>query len=222
MNINILKKYVCLCVMLMLCAVPAWSATTTVSTVAELTSTISSAASGDTIILAAGTYALTSTLIINKSITLRGHTSSDTIIQRSSGASDKFSNITISGASAEMVILQNLTIRSADATNNGGGINYTTNGTLSIDNCIIANNVVDYYYGGGIYNKSGTANITNSTITGNTAGNTAGNHGREIYNNQGTTSALNTLIWNSVSNAVISGTVTLTNCAVPSLSLIHI
>ena len=130
-----IKKYVFLCVMLLLWAVPAWSTTNyTVSNIDELRAAITSADSGAIITLNASTYDLTSTLSITKSITLKGNTSSGTIIQRSSSASSKFSNITISGASADMVILQNLTIANASTDDNGGGINYKANGTLSIDN----------------------------------------------------------------------------------------
>ena len=94
--------------MLLLGAVPAWSAEYNVSTIDALRSTISSADNGDIINLASGDYDLDSTLTINKSITLRGNTSSDTIIQRSSSATSKFRNINISGSA---VILQNLTIQ---------------------------------------------------------------------------------------------------------------
>lgn len=236
-----IKKCLCLCVMLLLGAVPAWSAEYNVSTIDALRSTISSADNGDIINLASGDYDLDSTLTINKSITLRGNTSSDTIIQRSSSATSKFRNINISGIA---VILQNLTIRNASADANGGGIYYATNGTLSIDNCIIANNAVvgSSYNGSGIYDNGGTVNITNSTITGNTAGHYGGgiyntdqvtitnctitgnkakaSSGQDIYHNTyHAFPVLNTLIWNSVSNDVINdknGGVILTNCATPS------
>ena len=193
-----IKKYVFLCVMLLLWAVPAWSTTNyTVSNIDELRAAITSADSGAIITLNASTYDLTSTLSITKSITLKGNTSSGTIIQRSSSASSKFSNITISGASADMVILQNLTIANASTDDNGGGINYKANGTLSIDNCIITNNMSSNY-SGGIYNSSGTANITNSTITGNTT-----QYGGGIYVNGGTANIINCTI--SGNSASING-----------------
>ncbi|MBQ7560914.1 MAG: DUF4957 domain-containing protein [Synergistaceae bacterium] len=225
-----------LCLIILLGAFPAWSQTYTVNNINGLTNTLSSANDGDIIILASGDYDLDSTLTINKSITLRGNTSSDTIIQRSSSATSKFRNINISGSA---VILQNLTIQNASSNADGGGIYYNvSNGTLSIDNCIITNNAVgSSYSGGGIY-SGGIVTITNSTITDNNANNggggifnestatitnctitenTANNDGQDIYTSTNI-SALNTLIWNSVlnENDVIYGTVNLTNCATPS------
>jgi hypothetical protein len=58
----------------------------------------------------------------------------------------------------------------ANAQGEGGGIDNEDNGTLTITNSTIANNLSPNGYGSGIAVGSGTATITNSTITGNSGG----------------------------------------------------
>ncbi|MCX7785249.1 MAG: T9SS type A sorting domain-containing protein [candidate division WOR-3 bacterium] len=92
----------------------------------------------------------------------------------------------------------------------GGGID--NSGTATITNNTISNNYADYGYGGGIYNYySGTATITNNTITNNSA---AGGGG--ICNYYGTATITNNTITNNYADfdgggIYNSGTATITN-----------
>ena len=80
------------------------------------------------------------------------------------GAASKFSPITVE--SSTTVSLNGLTITGGHA-NFGGGI--TSYGSLSVSGCAINGNIADYG-GGGIYSASGSLTVTNSTLNGNWAG----------------------------------------------------
>src|SRR5262245_13482440 len=83
--------------------------------------------------------------------------------------------------------ISGLTISNGRDTQGGGILN---GGGLTIDRCIIAENVADY--GGGIYN-SGTLTLTNSTLSGNVASVTGGG----INNGFGTLVVRNSTISNN-------------------------
>jgi hypothetical protein len=113
---------------------------------------ISLAASGDSIMVAASTYA--ENLTISFSLNVIGAGAGTTIVHSNGG-----SVVTVSVATAN-VTLSNLTITGGFA-NNGGGI--FNNGTLTINNSTIARNRASFS-GGGIYN-SGTLRVIASTLS---------------------------------------------------------
>ncbi|MFZ0418604.1 MAG: choice-of-anchor Q domain-containing protein [Candidatus Sulfotelmatobacter sp.] len=117
---------------------------------------ISLAASGDSVRVAPATY--TENLTISISLTVLGAYASTTIID--GGAVNTV--VTISGTSAQQVILSGLTIRNGYNQNYGGGI--VNFGTLTVNNSIITANSANYG-GGGIENFT-TLTINHSTITG--------------------------------------------------------
>ena len=136
------------------------------------------------------------------------------------------SNTTVSGDNAfrvfnitgENVTLDRLTIANGNATgSSGGGIFYTGTGTLNLTNSTISSNTASQ--GGGILNNIGTLNITNTTISSNTASQGGGG----IFNNIGTLNVTNTTIstnTSSVNGAGIfngnGGTASVNNSAIAS------
>jgi hypothetical protein len=134
----------------------------------SLREAIASATPGATITFAesaTGTITLTSTLQINKNLTITGP-----------GAAQ----LTVSGDNAHRVFtfgagvtasLSGLTIADGSAAN-GGGI-YKTIGTLTITDCVISGNQATGS-GGGIYNATGTLIITDCVVSGNQAGGAGG------------------------------------------------
>jgi len=133
---------------------------------------ISLAASGDSIMVAAGTY--TENLTINKSLKIIGSGASATVIDGRSVNTV----VTISSTGAN-VVLSNLTIRNGE-NSSGGGVN--NSGRLTLNNSTVTENLAPlqcYGFnclfhggtasGGGIYN-SGTLTISNSIISRNHAG----------------------------------------------------
>ena len=128
---------------------------------------ISLAASGDSIIVAAGTYK--ENLFIGSSLAIRGAGAPTTIID----GGDTYTVVSILSNVAN-VTLSGLTIRHGLGGGNGGGI--TNNGMLTISNAAVsANTTLDrcvgsrcFALGGGIYNNKGILTINNSTLSGNT------------------------------------------------------
>ncbi len=123
------------------------------------------AASGDTISVAAGTYA--EHLVLTKTVTIQGATTGATIID----GSDTGAVVTIS--SPGNVTLEWLTIQHGHGMVNGGGVLLSGGGTTTatIRHCLITANTG--FYGGGIF-SSGTLTVIDSTISTNT---TTGNSG---------------------------------------------
>src|SRR5438874_1318012 len=142
---------------------------------------ISLAASGDSIIVAAATYA--ENLTISSSLTVIGSGASTTIIDGQAAGSV----VTIPNSSAQ-VTLSNITIRNGALTIYGGGIDNW--GTLTINSSTVSGNLAlpslrnQPSYGGGIYN-SGRVTINDSTISGNRAlcHNYCSGEGGGIFNN---------------------------------------
>ncbi|REK00931.1 MAG: T9SS C-terminal target domain-containing protein [Bacteroidetes bacterium] len=145
----------------------------------SLSSAISAALSGDTIMLSGtitGEGVAGEGIIINKNISIFGVSPSTSIIQ--AAASQNTANRRVITVYANRtVLLKNLTIRHGKTATSGypqqwgGGIlNY---GILTVDNCIIRNNNANSS-GGGIYNDSyyqvganGNLTVTNSTVCNN-------------------------------------------------------
>jgi hypothetical protein len=183
---------------------------------------ISLAASGDSIIVAAATYA--ENLTIGISLNVIGHCADTTIID----GQEAGTVIKIAGGTNVQVTLSNLTIQHGYGTYAGGiwnaGARLTINssmiignraplsgggisnsGAVTINNSTISGNIAGCggffgscsAYGGGIFNGGGTLTINNSTLYGNIVVGLKANGGG-IYN-LGTVSTL------TISNSTISG-----------------
>ena len=126
---------------------------------------ISLAASGDSIQVAAATYA--ENLTIGLSLTLTGSGASTTIID-----GGRVSRVVTINSSSAHVTLSGLTIRNGHAFA-GGGISNV--GILTLVTSNVSGNAVSCsgfsctVAGGGIYNSGGTITIQSSTISGNNA-----------------------------------------------------
>jgi hypothetical protein len=141
--------------------------------------TISLAHSGDSIMVAAGTY--TENLTISVSLKIIGSDTSMTIVH---GRRRRFNPvIQINNIGSTRVTLSNLTIKNGfqgGVTNNGtltinnstisgnGGTGVNNGGTLTVNNSTISGNRGVGYGAGGISNF-GTLTVNNSTISGNSA-----------------------------------------------------
>ena len=158
----------------------------------SLREAIGSGDSGDSIIIPMGTYTLTlgTELVIDKSLTLTGVDSGDTIIQAAASSADATSrvfNITGGTIAISDVTIRNgkisasddggirnlatVTLTNSTVTNNtvaggsgGGGISNEAGATLTITNSTVSDNTADF--GGGIRNQ-GTLILTNTTVSGN-------------------------------------------------------
>jgi len=145
----------------------------------SLRQAISEASPGETIVVPAGTYTLTSgELAITKSLTITGAGAAETIV-RSGGA---FRVVSVTGAKTR-VKLAGLTIRDGKTGEpgeeaQGGGI-FSKEAELTLEAVVVTNNVADASgaptepggtaEGGGIYSSGGTLTLTASTISSNTA-----------------------------------------------------
>ena len=137
---------------------------TCTATDCSLREAIKGAVSGDTVQVPAGTYTLTALfeLTINKSLTLTGAGSGDTIIQAATGEGvADFRVFMITGDSTAAI--SRVTIRHGNSASSGGGI-YNNSGTLTLTNSTLSGNSGGY--GGGIYN-GGTLTMTSSTVSNN-------------------------------------------------------
>ena len=180
-------------------AAGASAATTTVTSTADagsgtLRQTLTTANDGDLILLPAGTYAVTSSdLNVLDAVTIRGVGARSTVLQ----GDDTVRIVSIAGGQSE-VTLSRLTVTGGNAgAGNGGGIRTSSNlnllGVAVVDNranpdppfalgggvymepgadltvrdSLIAGNTA--YNGGGLY-AHGALSLSNTTVTGNTAG----------------------------------------------------
>ena len=107
------------------------------------------------------------------------------------GSTVKGGNVTSGGIyiDAGTLNMTDSTVVDSNASDYGGGIYNTVNGTLTLTNSTVSGNTATS--GGGIYN-SGTMTITNSTVSGNTAVNGGG-----IFSNSTATYLLNSIIINN-------------------------
>jgi hypothetical protein len=169
---------------------------------AHIQDAINAAASGDTINIAAGTYA--EHLDIEKSLTLLGAGASTTAIDGSnSGTTIGISN------TAALVTLSGVTIQHGNAAGNGGGI--ANSGTLTLTNSTIVSNTAANS-GGGVFNI-GTLALTNNTLSGNSAGSGGG----IAIGSPGTATLVNSTVngntarWYGGGGIYNDGTLTVTN-----------
>lgn len=140
----------------------AHAATSTISTCDEatLTAAVSGAASGDVLQFAcSGTITLTSTLTIDKDLTLDGTGHSVTL-----DGNHKVQILLVSGTAT--VTLKWLTFSNGNGGSFAGGVENANQ--LTVDHCTFTGNTGEN--GGGFVNdEAATATITNSTFSGNTA-----------------------------------------------------
>jgi hypothetical protein len=176
-----------------------------------LTEALSSATSGSTIDLAAGTYqtANETSFTISTSITVQPTTPGSTAILEGNHATVVVVNTsvtaTVSGVSIEdgsalnggsgiansgTLTVEDSTISGNNAVNDGGGI--YNSGNLNVEDSTISSNAAQYA-GGGIYN-SDTLTIQDSTISGNGAGGGGGIYNSDTLTIQDSTISGNTAI----------------------------
>jgi hypothetical protein len=118
-------------------------------------------------------------LVIDKNITISGPGPNLLGVDRSSQTSFRIFHV----MPGYTVTITGLTIKSGDGSQQGGGGILNDHANLTIDSCIVQNNVAfQFNSGGGIYNDgsggSSTLTILNSTVTGNYAYSAGGG----IYN----------------------------------------
>jgi hypothetical protein len=142
----------------------------------SLRADIAAAQSGDTIVFAASLKGQTITLTggvldVNKNLTVQGPGAGQLTVS-GNNASQVFKV-----EAADQVTVSGLTISNGSTTGLGGGIDNF--GNLTINACTLSNNFAIYGDGGGIYNEfRATLTVSNTTVSGNKAGNDGGG----IYN----------------------------------------
>ena len=138
----------------------------------SLRAVIANVCAGSTITFApnvTGAINLTSgELLINKSLTINGPGANLLSVQRSAAAGN-FRIFNIAPASV-IATISGLTIANGNSPgSNGGGI-YNNGGTLTVSNSTLSGNSAGSGAGGGgIFNNVGTLTVSNSTISGNSA-----------------------------------------------------
>lgn len=145
------------------------------------------ASNGDTIHIAAGTYAQSLTTISSKNLNILGAGASDTILLGQSGVGlpvidivgnsvVTISSVTVTEGGASAIVLEvgSLTLENCVVSNSfgfranpGGGI--TNGGILTLRGATIRNNQSPDGGGGGIENSGGVTTIIQSTISGNSS-----------------------------------------------------
>jgi hypothetical protein len=147
---------------------------------------LAAAANGDTIGIAAGTYA--GGFTVDKNVTLRGEGADQTTI---SGGGPV---VTVAGGVSATI--ESVTITGGNSVFGGGIFN---SGTLTLTESTVSGNtaVAD---GGGILNSFGTLTLQESTVSGNTAGGNIGSGGGIANENGGTV----TLTESTVSGNTVS------------------
>jgi Zn-dependent metalloprotease len=145
---------------------------------ATINGAIGKAASGDTILVAVGTYTGSGSEVvaITKSLSLIGGWGINFITQGGTSIIDGQGVRRGVGTIGSPVLVDHFTIQNGFSNNTGGGI--YNNGTLSLSNSIVKGNVSNSM-GGGIFNSLGTLTISNTTVSSNTG---VGGGGIENFN----------------------------------------
>jgi hypothetical protein len=150
----------------------------------SLRQAVEDATSGETIIVPAGVYTLSSEIAIAKSLTISGHGAGDTIV--TGGGSDRIFEVV--GPNIDVTI-GGLKIQGGGGVTSGGGIQNREEATLTVREVVVTNNDADadgepgkmggIAAGGGIFNQSGRLRVIDSSVTANRASAVGGtgNHG---------------------------------------------
>jgi hypothetical protein len=142
------------------------AATTEPSTVSDgpsLATAVRDAKAGDTILLQAGTFALTTTLVVDKNLTIKGVGRPDaSVVTIASGLRASVIKVT----SNATVTVEGVTITGGNPRGDGGGVLVDTGATLRLLNSTVRGNKATE--GGGIHN-SGRLEVDSSTIVDNNA-----------------------------------------------------
>ncbi|MDR3704798.1 MAG: hypothetical protein P4L28_02690 [Paludibacteraceae bacterium] len=205
----------------------------TSSTPTTLANAINSKAttSGDSVIIAAGTYTPTAQLVPLAGISIIGTGSATTIIDCSSYPTSYTTNVSLFYLTKSNISTSGITIQYCNGSsyyNTYGGAIYIKGSSaltgISFSDVILKNNQAQY--GAGIYAQNATLSITSSTFTGNTFASgsngyggamylvncvtninnsdingNSGLDGAGIYANSGTLTINNSIIENNTSNA---------------------
>ncbi|MBI3241541.1 MAG: CSLREA domain-containing protein [Chloroflexi bacterium] len=177
----------------------------------------------DSIILSAGTYALTRTgsddnanngdLDLTSEITLVGAGANKTIIAGGSGWTDRIFHVITT-----TIQINSLTIQGGNKTNSSGGGIYSTDSALTLSNVAISSNTTTNT-GGGIYFIGGALTLIDSIVSGNTANDTGGG----IRNVGGTAILTNVTISGNTAKNDAGGIRTASNGSMPaSLTLTNV
>jgi Calx-beta domain len=150
---------------------------------ATIQAAVTAASAGDTIQVAAGTYA--EHVTVNKNLTVNGAGAALTFV-------DGTQTGTVFTVNTAAVSLSGMTIANGKTSANGGGI-FNNGATLSVNGCTIGNNSANGD-GGGIANDNGTLNVTSSTVSSNFA---ASGGGGISNSNAGTLSVANSTVNNN-------------------------
>ncbi|MBL7003113.1 MAG: hypothetical protein ISR69_03700 [Gammaproteobacteria bacterium] len=131
-----------------------------VTTESELQTAISNSVDGDTINVTSGTYNLTTTLAIAKTLTIQGTGSSLTALDGVN--SNRIINFT--GGTSKTLTLKNIQLQNGLSNDGSGGAGLLINsGTVNINSVSFKENSATSGNGGAIAN-SGTANISRTTF----------------------------------------------------------
>ncbi|MDY6987932.1 MAG: DUF4347 domain-containing protein, partial [Thermodesulfobacteriota bacterium] len=132
----------------------------------SLRQAIADVGAGETITFS-GDYTITlaSQLTIDKSLTITGTGEGQTIIQ--ANASPNTAIYRVFNITGTNVTLENMTIRHGKTSANGGGILINSSSTVNLNSCTVNANETSLY-GGGI-TVYGTLNLTNTTVSENSA-----------------------------------------------------
>jgi parallel beta-helix repeat protein len=139
-----------------------------VSTSAGLTSALANAAVGR-IVLASGTYNLTSELSISRSVVLEAAVAGSVVLDAQSSSGSPRRVLNINPGSSGVVQLIGLNITGGYLQYLPGGGVYVQDGTVAISSCTISGNTATNQ-GGGVSVSGGTVAISSCTISGNRAG----------------------------------------------------
>ena len=181
---------------------------------------VNAASSGDTIILAPGTYSGPGNCDIDfggKNLILQGQSgAAQTIIDCGGNSNANHRGFTFHSGETNAV-LTNLTIENGEEDNNpGGAISITAGSTVTLNDCILTQNLINGFDGGGAISVTSGCGVTltGCTLTGNTANGFGMGGGLQ---NNGTATLLNCILSDNYTfgggTAIDNtGALTLTNC----------
>ena len=164
-------------------AVPVAPYSNWVTAANDIQTAVNAATDGDTVLIADGTYEITSKINVSKGLTIRSVNGADHVVVDANGHSRVFTLSSDTGP----IVLNGLTITggyASHAVTLGGGIFAFGNSDILISNCIIENNGSPGSAGGININANAgkhiTATITNCLIQNNQAVNNGGGIGINI------------------------------------------